>query len=95
MWQKEFGASRVSKKDIIIDETFETGRGALKREAREWANLATDPDIELFVFVGPLVGPEGSGSHCRRLPGHSRGTVACAAYVHWTHHRSIRNVWRP
>jgi len=39
-------------KDITVDEDFEASRGDLKRQAQEWANLKTDPDAELFVFVG-------------------------------------------
>ena len=47
-WDKQI----PNVKNITVDETFEASRGALKRQAQEWANLATDPDAELFVFVG-------------------------------------------
>ena len=38
--------------DITVDEDFEAARGSLKRQAQEWAGLKTDPNAELFVFVG-------------------------------------------
>ncbi len=47
-WDKQ----PLNLKDINVDETFEAGRGDLKRQAQEWAGLKTDPEAELFVFVG-------------------------------------------
>ena len=47
-WDKQLPKS----KDITVDEAFEAGRGTLKHQAQEWANPKTDPDAELFVFVG-------------------------------------------
>lgn len=38
--------------NISIDQTFEQGRAALKRQAQEWAGLDQRPDADLFVFVG-------------------------------------------
>ena len=38
--------------DIVVDETFESGRSEQKRLAQEWAGLTQNPDAELFVFVG-------------------------------------------
>ncbi|GAB7364057.1 hypothetical protein MBLNU230_g4612t1 [Neophaeotheca triangularis] len=37
---------------IHIDESFESGRADLKRQAQEWAGLDQRPDADLFVFVG-------------------------------------------
>lgn len=49
---EEWDKKRPKLKDITVDEDFEAGRGTLKRQAQEWAHLNTDPDAELFVFVG-------------------------------------------
>ncbi|KAI4196457.1 MAG: hypothetical protein LQ350_006552 [Teloschistes chrysophthalmus] len=38
--------------DTKIDPEAEAARAGLKRQAQEWANLETDPEAELFVFVG-------------------------------------------
>ncbi|GKZ26283.1 hypothetical protein AbraIFM66951_003610 [Aspergillus brasiliensis] len=38
--------------EITIDLEFEASRGALKKQAQEWAGLKVDPEAELFVFVG-------------------------------------------
>lgn len=38
--------------DIHIDQTFESGRAGLKRQAQEWAGLEQRADADLFVFVG-------------------------------------------
>ncbi|PYH63384.1 alpha-1,3-glucan synthase [Aspergillus vadensis CBS 113365] len=46
--------SNASKQpeEVTIDVEFEANRGALKRQAQEWAGLKVDPDAQLFVFVG-------------------------------------------
>ncbi|KAL8728257.1 MAG: hypothetical protein Q9181_005404 [Wetmoreana brouardii] len=41
-----------SMKDTKIDLEAEAARGDLKRQAQEWAGLETNPEAELFVFVG-------------------------------------------
>ncbi|KAH8750212.1 glycosyl transferase group 1 [Diaporthe sp. PMI_573] len=35
-----------------VDEESESNRGALRKQAQEWAGLEVDPEAELFVFVG-------------------------------------------
>ncbi|KKY35779.1 putative glycosyltransferase family 5 protein [Diaporthe ampelina] len=35
-----------------VDEESESRRGALRKQAQEWAGLEVDPTAELFVFVG-------------------------------------------
>jgi alpha-1,3-glucan synthase len=37
---------------ITVDPEYEAGRGDLRRQAQEWAQLDVDPTAELFVFVG-------------------------------------------
>lgn len=49
---EEWDQQPLDLKDITVDETFEAGRGALKRQAQEWAGLTQDANAELFVFVG-------------------------------------------
>ncbi|RDH31235.1 alpha-1,3-glucan synthase [Aspergillus welwitschiae] len=46
--------SNASKQpeEVTVDLEFEASRGALKKQAQEWAGLKVDPDAELFVFVG-------------------------------------------
>ena len=44
--------AKVHDKDVTIDQAFEQSRGALRRQAQEWAGLEVNPDAELFVFVG-------------------------------------------
>ena len=41
-----------AKQLTIVDPAFEKSRGALRRQAQEWAGLNVDPTAELFVFVG-------------------------------------------
>ena len=48
VWDKQ----PLSIKDVTVDEDFEAGRGEFRRQAQEWAGLKTDPEAELFVFVG-------------------------------------------
>ncbi|KAI5242087.1 alpha-1,3-glucan synthase [Aureobasidium subglaciale] len=38
--------------NVLIDQEFESSRGAKRRQAQEWANLTVDESAELFVFVG-------------------------------------------
>lgn len=38
--------------NITIDEERESKRGALRKQAQEWAGLDVNPEAELFVFVG-------------------------------------------
>jgi alpha-1,3-glucan synthase len=38
--------------NIVINEEQEAQRGALRVQAQEWAGLQSDPEAELFVFVG-------------------------------------------
>ena len=45
-------AKPVSTKDVMIDQDAEAKRPELKRQAQEWANLAQNPNADLFVFVG-------------------------------------------
>ena len=49
---QEWDKQPLKLKDIQPDATFETGRAELRRQAQEWAGLKTDPEAELFVFVG-------------------------------------------
>jgi alpha-1,3-glucan synthase len=42
----------ISEKDVSVSQEFEDSRAELKRQAQEWAGLDTNPDAELFVFVG-------------------------------------------
>ncbi|RDK37106.1 alpha-1,3-glucan synthase [Aspergillus phoenicis ATCC 13157] len=46
--------SNASKQpeEVTVDLEFEASRGALKKQAQEWAGLKVDPDAQLFVFVG-------------------------------------------
>jgi alpha-1,3-glucan synthase len=41
-----------AKQVITVDAAFEAARGDLRKQAQEWANLAVDPNANLFVFVG-------------------------------------------
>jgi alpha-1,3-glucan synthase len=41
-----------AKQLTIVDPSFESSRGALRKQAQEWAGLDIDPAAELFVFVG-------------------------------------------
>lgn len=47
-WDKKL----ADPNSIQIDEAFESGRAALKRQAQEWAGLDQRADADLFVFVG-------------------------------------------
>jgi alpha-1,3-glucan synthase len=47
-WDEAAEAKRV----ITVDPAFESARGALRKQAQEWANLTVDPNANLFVFVG-------------------------------------------
>ena len=47
-WDKVF----PKVENLNPEEDFEANRGALRREAQEWAGLKVDPEAELFVFVG-------------------------------------------
>ncbi|KAL8689434.1 MAG: hypothetical protein Q9218_004894 [Villophora microphyllina] len=47
-WDKQL----PKEEDIHVDPDFEAGRGELKRQAQEWANLEQNPKADLFVFVG-------------------------------------------
>ena len=38
--------------DVQVDQAYEASRGALKRQAQEWAGLDQDPNADLLVFVG-------------------------------------------
>ena len=49
-WDKQLPLPKLNQ--VVVDRHFEAGRGALKRQAQEWAGLKTDPSAELFVFVG-------------------------------------------
>ena len=49
-WDKQLPLPKL--KDVVVDPEFEAGRGDLKRQAQEWANLNVDATAELFVFVG-------------------------------------------
>ena len=43
---------KLPKADVPIDVEAESNRGALRRQAQEWAGLKVDESAELFVFVG-------------------------------------------
>ncbi|KAI9736784.1 MAG: hypothetical protein M1834_000988 [Cirrosporium novae-zelandiae] len=49
-WNKE--EYLHNQADVHIDPAFEAGRGDLRRQAQEWANLTVNPKADLFVFVG-------------------------------------------
>ncbi|KAJ7111552.1 modular protein with glycoside hydrolase family 13 and glycosyltransferase family 5 domains [Mycena crocata] len=42
----------TAAKDVEIDQVAEAARPEHKRQAQEWANIAQDPNSDLFVFVG-------------------------------------------
>ena len=45
-------AKPVSTKDVAVDQVAESKRPEFKRQAQEWANIAQNPNADLFVFVG-------------------------------------------
>ena len=47
-WNKEL----PKETDMRVDADYEASRGALKRQAQEWAGLEQNPDADLLVFVG-------------------------------------------
>lgn len=80
-WDKQ----PLNLKDIPIDETFEASRGDLKRQAQEWAELKTDPDAELFVFVGRWSHQKGVDLIADVFPAileeHSKAQLICVGPV--------------
>jgi alpha-1,3-glucan synthase len=42
----------IAAKDVVVDQEAEVKRPKMKRQAKEWAGLAQDPNSDLFVFVG-------------------------------------------
>jgi alpha-1,3-glucan synthase len=56
-WDKQL----AKDEDCRVDPEYEAGRGALKRQAQEWAGLDLRPDAELFVFVGRWSVQKGVG----------------------------------
>ncbi|KAH0284135.1 hypothetical protein M436DRAFT_61172 [Aureobasidium namibiae CBS 147.97] len=38
--------------NVTIDQEYEASRGAMRKQAQQWANLDVDETAELFVFVG-------------------------------------------
>ena len=42
----------IAAKDIIVDQDTEAKRPEFKWQAQEWADIAQDPNSDLFVFVG-------------------------------------------
>lgn len=48
----EWDGKLPDPKSVVLDTEAEAARGALRIQAQEWAGLQTNPDAELFVFVG-------------------------------------------
>ena len=75
----------LKTKDIAVDENMEAGRGELRRQAQEWAGLKTDPEAELFVFVGRWSHQKGVDLIADVFPAileeHSRAQLICVGPV--------------
>lgn len=80
-WDKQ----PLNLRDVAVDEDFEAGRGDLKRQAQEWANLKTDPEAELFVFVGRWSHQKGVDLIADVFPAileeHSKAQLICVGPV--------------
>ena len=80
-WNKQ----PLKLKDVQANETFEAGRGESRRQAQEWAGLKTDPEAELFVFVGRWSHQKGVDLIADVFPAileeHSRAQLICIGPV--------------